>query len=171
MKLKSNKFVRVTTWLIYLPNLCQNQYSRSLYMRLACEEFIIKLCKWLQSSGGAVYQGASWSMLPRTFVRCTLFPFLGFIPLGFPSQGFNEAALRTSNTSSMILKNVVLFFPSLWLFPIGFFLSKVFNEATVIEWWLSKGSVMRYGSWVDAHLRWVRVRIRVPLLWDYFAYK
>ena len=45
-------------------------------------------------------------MLPRTFVCYTHFPFLGVIPLGFPSQGFNEAALCTLNTSSMILKNV-----------------------------------------------------------------
>ena len=62
------------------------------------------------------------------------FPFLGFIPLGFPSQCFNVTVLCTSNTSSMILKNVVLFFPSLWFFPIGFFLNKVFNKATVFEW-------------------------------------
>ena len=65
--------------------LCQNQYSRSLYMRLECVEFIIKLCKELLSSGGVVNQGASWSMLSRTSVRYTLFPLLGFISLDFPS--------------------------------------------------------------------------------------
>ena len=37
------------------------------------------------------------------------------------------------------LEECCTLFPFALVFPIGFFLSMVFNEATVFEWWSSKG--------------------------------
>ena len=112
-------------------------------MRLACLEFIIKLCEQLLSSERVIYQGGILKYTTQDICALYYFFFIRLYLTGCSQLRFYRCSIMHVQHQFNDLEECCTIFSFTLVSFHWVFLSKVFNDATIIEWWSSKREYYR----------------------------